>query len=315
MLIFLYGPDTYRLKQNSEIVLDNYRKKHPGGIFFKFDLSNADEIIKVEDAVKSGSLFGEVKLIVLKNIFSNKSAADRIGELISSQNILKEKSVVLLFVENQDEKELVKNKNLFGLLTQKDNVVRKVEYLGGENLERWVKNEFVLRKCSADTDAIKYMIINTGNDSWALVNEIEKLCNFKVGGVIKKEDVSLLGFKKMDLNIFDFVDTIAGKNRTKAYEVLFKEIKNGRDPYYLLTMMVYGFRNLIVIKDLQKRGYPESEIAKKTKINPFVIKKTIKSPIQLDEAIKKHGLLFAMDTGFKTGKTDLEDSLYQIVIS
>lgn len=315
MLIFLYGPDTYRLKQNSEIVLDNYRKKHPGGIFFKFDLSNADEIIKVEDAVKSGSLFGEVKLIVLKNIFSNKSAADRIGELISSQNILKEKSVVLLFVENQDEKELVKNKNLFGLLTQKDNVVRKVEYLGGENLERWVKNEFVLRKCSADTDAIKYMIINTGNDSWALVNEIEKLCNFKVGGIIKKEDVSLLGFKKMDLNIFDFVDAIAGKNRTKAYEVLFKEIKNGRDPYYLLTMMVYGFRNLIVIKDLQKRGYPESEIAKKTKINPFVIKKTIKSPIQLDEAIKKHGLLFAMDTGFKTGKTDLEDSLYQIVIS
>lgn len=313
MVIFLYGPDGYRLKQNSRIVLDNYRKKHPGGVFFKFDLSNLDEITKVEDAVKSGSLFGEVKLIVLKNVFSNKTHSDRIGELIRVQNILKEKDTVLLFIENQEAKELSKNKALFNLLSGASSVVRNIEYLEGEKLIKWIKNEFILRKCSIEPEAIKELVSISGNESWSLVNEIDKLCNYKIEGVIKKEDVILLGFKKFDLNIFDFVDAIAGKNKPRAYDTLFKEIKNGRDPYYLLTMMVYGFRNLIIVKDLQKQRYSESEIAKRTKIHPFVVKKTIKSPIKLDEAVETYSRLLAMDTGFKAGQINLEDSLFGLI--
>src|SRR3989344_4133969 len=99
MIIFLYGLDGYRLKQNSDIVLDNYRKKHPNGVFFKFNLSDAGEMVRAEDAVKSGSLFDEVKLIVLKNLFSKKADADRIGELIKARNLLKEKDIVLLVIE------------------------------------------------------------------------------------------------------------------------------------------------------------------------------------------------------------------------
>src|SRR3989338_6120293 len=154
MIIFIYGPDSYRLKQNSDIVLDNFRKKHPGGVFFKYDLSDTGEIVKVEDAVKSGSLFGEVKLIVVKNVFSNKAGAERMEELIRSQNLLNEKDTVLMFVENQEGKELTKNKALFNLLAEKVNVVNNFEYLQGSSLTKWIKNEFVVRKCSVEPDAI-----------------------------------------------------------------------------------------------------------------------------------------------------------------
>ena len=313
MIIFLYGPDSYRLKQNSQIVLDNYRKKYPAGIFFKFDLADTDEIAKAEDTVKGGSLFGEIKLLVLKNVFSNKAGSDRMGELIKTQNLLKEKNIVLLLVENQEGKELAKNKTLFTLLAGKDNMVRNIEYLEGEKLTKWIKNEFALRKCFIELDAIKELIATVGNESRSLMNEIDKLCNFKVNGVIKREDVALLGFKKMDLNIFDFVDAIAGKNKARAYEILFKEIKNGQDPYYLLTMIVYQFRNLIIVKDLQKQGCSELEITRKTKIHPFVVKKAVKSPIKFDEAVRTYGRLLAMDTGFKMGQINLEDSLFGIV--
>ena len=256
MVIFLYGPDSYRLKQNSHIILDNYRKKHPGGVFFKFDLFGADEIAKVEDAVKSGSLFGGVKLIVLKNVFFNKADSDRIGDLIRSQNLLKEKDVVLLFFENQDE-------------------------------------------------------------SWALVNEIEKLCNFKTVGIIKKEDVTLLGFKKTDLNIFDFVDAIAGKNKSRAYEFLFKEIKNGRDPYYLLTMIAYGFRNLLTVKDLSDRGMSLDSVVKKTHLHPFVARKAYQSAekFSLTELRNVYGHLLNMDTGSKEGVINLTDALFTFVLN
>ena len=347
MIIFLYGPDSYRLRQNSYSVLDNYRKKHPGGIFFKFDLSDINETIKAEDAIKSGSLFGEVKLIVLKSVFSNKAGAERMGELIKSQNLLNEKDTVLLFIENQEEKELFKNKKLFDLLTGKDpaqsnsadhhqkgrtlggasNMVRNVRYLNGENLAKWIKGEFSLRKCSAEPDAIRELVVTAGNESWILVNEIEKLCNFsaeggsasggKVNNAIKKEDVVLLGFKKTDLNIFDFVDAIAGKNKVKAYEMLFKEIKSGRDPYYLLTMMVYGFRNMLAVKDLSDRGVSLGDITRTAKLHPFVAKKTYQSvgKFSLTELKDFYGQLLNLDTSSKSGTLNLTDSLFGFILN
>ncbi len=316
MVIFLYGPDGYRLKQNSNIILDNYRKKHPDGIFYKFDLSDAGEITKAEDAIKSGSLFGEVKLVVLKNVFYNKTDSDRIGELVKTQNLLKEKNTVLLFVENQDEKELVKNKKLFSFLAGKDSMVRKVGYLEGENLAKWVKSEFALRKCSVVPDALRELVANAGNESWALANEVDKLCNLKVGGIIKKEDVALLGSKKIDLNIFDFVDAVAGKNRARAYEILFKEIQNGRDPYYLLTMIVYGFRNLLAVKDLVDRKMSLDSIAKKARLHPFVAKKTYQSAgkFNLAELKNVYGRLLDLDTNSKKGTANLTDSLFSFIL-
>lgn len=303
------------MKQNSNMVLDNYRKKHPGGVFFKFDLSDPGEISKAEDSIKSNSLFGGVKLIILKNLFSNKVASDRIGELVNASNLLKEKDTVLMMVENQEEKELAKNKRLFNLLAGKENTVRNTEYLSGEKLTKWIKGEFALRKCSVEADAVKELIEIAGNDSWALVNEIDKLCNFKIGGVIKKDDVALIGYKKTELNIFDFVDAIAGKNKTKAYEVLFKEIKSGRDPYYLLTMMVYGFRNLLAVKDLSERKMSVDTIVKKTRLHPFVVKKTYQSAekFNLNELKSIYSFLLDLDTYSKRGMLNLQDSLFLFV--
>jgi DNA polymerase-3 subunit delta len=317
MIIFLYGPDSYRLKQNSHVVLDNFRKKHPGGVFFGFDLSEHGEIEKVEDAVKSGSLFGEVKLLVLRNIFSNKVSSDRMGELIKTQNLLKEKDTVLLLVENQEERELAKNRTLFNLLAGKGNVVRNVKYLEGEKLVKWIKDEFVLRKCSIEQEAIKELIATAGNESWALINEIDKLCNFKIGGVVKKEDVVILGSKKTDLNIFNFVDAIAGKNKARAYEILFKEIQNNRDPYYLLTMIVYGFRGLLTVKDLSDREMSLDSIVKKSRLHPFVAKKTYQSAVKfnLTELKNIYRHLLDLDTRSKEGTLNLVDSLFSFVLS
>ena len=317
MVIFLYGPDGYRLKQNSQIVLDNYRKKHPGGIFFKFDLSGESEIAKAEDAIKSGSLFGEVKLIVLSNSFFNKMASEKISELIVAQNLLKEKNTVLLFVENQEEKELIKNKSFFCLLTGKDIMVRNVEYLKGEKLTKWITSEFALRKCSIESEAIEELIANTGNDSWALANEIEKLSNYTGQTSIMRGDVALLCFKKTDLNIFDFVDAVAIKNRAKAYEFLFKEIKNGRDPYYLLTMVVYGFRNLLLVKDLVDRRMSLDFIAKKTHLHPFVVRKTCQNAgkFNLTELKEIYGRLLNLDINPKKGIGNITDSLFDFVLA
>ena len=316
MIIFLYGPDGYRLKQNSRIVLDNYQKKHSGGAFLKFEFTNGAEISKVEDAIKSSSFFDKMKLIVIKDIFSQKVDSNRVEELIKKHGLTKEKDVVLLFLEDKTGKELLtKDKALFNLLISKDNVVRNFEHLQGENLSKWVKNEFLLRDCSVDNESVKELIGVAGNDSWNLINEINKLSNF--AKAVKKEDVAMLTAKNTDLNIFDLVDAVAGKDRSRAYEMLFKEIDSGRDPYYLLTMMVYSFRNLLAVKDLAGRGMPLEAITRKARLHPFVAKKTYRSAdkFRLEELKLKYKELLEMDTGSKEGKVNLSDSLFSFVLN
>ncbi len=316
MIIFLYGPDGYRLRQNSKIVLDNYRKKHPSGAFLKFDFGNGAELSSVEDSIKSGSLFAEVKLIVIKDIFSQKVDSNRVEELIKKHCLTKEKDVVLLFLEDKAGKELLtKDKVLFNLLINKDNVVRNFEYLQGEKLSKWIKNEFLLRGCSVDNESVRELLGVVGNDSWDLINEINKLSNF--AKEVKKEDVATLAAKKTDLNIFDLVDAVAGKDKPKAYEILFKEVDSGRDPYYLLTMMVYSFRNLLAVKDLADRGMPLEAITKKARLHPFVARKTYHSAnkFHLEELKLKYNQLLEMDTGSKEGRVNLSDSLFSFVLN
>lgn len=319
MIIFLYGPDTYRLRQNTDTVIESYRKKYSSGVnLFKFDFISDAGLEKYEDAIKSNSFFDEVKLIVLKGVFSRKSDSSKIEDLIRIHSLTKEKKIVLLLVENQTEKDLIsKNSNLFRLLSGKDSVVRDFKLLQGNKLTKFVKNEFELRKCSIEPRALAQFISIVGNDSWALVNEISKLCNFKRIGIITGQDVALLSFKKENLNIFNFVDAVAGKDKTKAYELIYREIEDGRDPYYLLTMIIYSFRNLLTIKDLSGRSLSAEAIAKKSGLHPFVVRKTYQSAKDFDLAELKsaYNRLLSIDTSAKEGTADLIDSLFGFTIS
>ena len=67
-------------------------------------------------------------------------------------------------------------------------------------------------------------------------------------------------------------------------------------------------------KDIKNRGFSEAEISRKAKLHPFVVKKALKSSIDLGEAIKTYNTLLAVDTGFKTGQANLEDSLYNLLL-
>lgn len=88
---------------------------------------------------------------------------------------------------------------------------------------------------------------------------------------------------RVDLNIFNLVDAVVSKNKAKAYELLYRELKNGRDPYYLLAMMAYGFRS---------------------RAGRF-------SPEELRGAF---GKLLEMDTLSKNGNLNLVDTLFEFVL-
>ncbi|MEX2090655.1 MAG: DNA polymerase III subunit delta [Candidatus Paceibacterota bacterium] len=289
MTIFIYGPDTYRLRQGLEQVVAAYKKKYFSGLnFFSFDLSNDEQLIQFEDSLKTTSFFEEAKLIVVRNSFASKEISERLNDFLKDQAIDKTKDIIVAVIEPLPQKELEKiNIGLFKHLLSTSKTVRDFDYLKGAKLLNWIKTEFVSRNISIDTASAEFLAGLTGSESWRLANEIQKLANYKQNGVITTEDIVALVSGKEELNIFHLVDAVVSRNRTKAYELLYREIKNGRDPYYLLAMITYSFRKMLM--------------ADKSKYSPEELKNSF-------------GKLLEIDTFSKNGATNLVDSLFEFVL-
>ncbi len=319
MLIFLYGKDAYHVIENSQKIIASYFTKHKSGLnFHEFNFGNGGQVVKLEDSIKSLSFFDEVKLVCVKDVFGDNRASEKLMTMIKEYDLERNKEVVLLFVERLSEDELKKKcPELLKILLKSASPVKNFEPLDGVHLKKWINTKVILLGCTIEPRAIDMLIMRVGNESWALINEISKLCNYKIKDKITTSDIALLVADKVNLNIFDLIDAISGQSRTQAFQLLYRELENARDPYYILTMIIYQFRNLVIIKDLADRGFNNKDIAKKAGIHPFVISKAAKSLTkysagQIQEIYAK---LLEIDINAKQGQSDLVDSLYRLILN
>jgi DNA polymerase III subunit delta len=317
VIIFLYGLDAYRIKQARIDIENRYKAKYSSGMnLYSFDLS-IESGDRLDDVIRSTSFFNEHKLIVCKNIFSKKKSAEELLETLKKYNLSGEPSITLMVIENLSEKGLaLKHKELFKALADKKNTIKVAEPLAGAELASWIKKEFESRDSTIQNSTIRTLIQMAGDDTWSLVNEIEKLASYKRGEVTE-DDIRLMVSSKTDLNIFDLIDAIAQKNRARAVELLYKELKTGRDPYYILTMITYQFRNLLLIKGLQEKGLAQPEMANKAKLHPFVIKKSLAclSKFKAEELRLIYNRILNIDISSKNGIGQLNDYLYELVLA
>lgn len=336
MIVFLYGRDSYRLKQNLDKIIAEYRKKNTGMSFSVLDFSSdaPKQLEKLTDLIKTVSFFEEKRLIVLKNAFL---AGEKIAGLMVDWKLDLDKQRILVLAENSEEKELSKkDKKLLNLLSARPNIVKSFEPLVGKRLENWLKEEIESLGGKIDPMALKKLAScatspaarNENPDPaviWRLKQEIDKLVNYKLatgGGSAKNNpistaDVELLVGPNASLNIFEIVDAITDKNQRKATRTLYNHLETGADPYYIFSMIVYQFRNLLRVKTLIKNALPYAGIVKKTGLHPYVVKKTLDQckNFDLEELKRLFDQLARLDIDAKSGRTDMAEGLYQFVYS
>ncbi len=338
MIIFLYGRDSYRLKQNLDKITAEYRKKNSGMSFaileFGPDAQGGakQQLGKLNDLIKTLSFFGEKRLIVLKGAFS---AGEEITGLLTDWKLDSDKERILIFTEDSEEKELAKkNKKLFGLLSAKPNLAKSFEPLEGKPLENWVKKEIEAAGGRIEPEALKKLISYAANPvgrdkisdpaaAWRLKQETDKLVNYKSAGgnggneTINSSDIEMLVGANVNLNIFEVIDAIAGKNRYGALTMLYNHLESGADPYYIFSMVIFQFRNLLRVKTLMKNAVPYPDIVKKTGLNPYVVKKTYEQckKFDPDELKRAFAALARTEISAKSGAMDMAEGLYRFALS
>jgi len=300
MIIFLYGQDTYRSRKKLKELIEHYKKIHKTGLSLKYIDVKKLSFKDLEDELKQTSIFKEKKLLILTNVFSNtdfkKSFIKKGKKFIDSEN------TVLFY-----EPDKVDKRDALLKFLNKHAKSQEFELLVGLKLKSWIKKEFEVRNGKINDLAFEKFVSFVDNNPWQIINEIEKLINFKNGKQIESKDIELLIRPKVEPDIFKTIDAIASKDKKRALKLLKNHLKKGDNPLYLLSMINYQFRNLLIIKDLIEKNLSPFSAG----LHPFVVRKSsaLANKFSFSELKKIYQTLFKVDLNIKTGKIDPEAAL------
>lgn len=312
MIIFLYGEDTFRSKQKLQEIIEEYKKVHKNGFNLAImDCQNAGfENLKRE--LETVSMFKEKKLIILKGALLNAEFEKPL--LDYKNNLLKDKTDTVVFFEDGKADS---RKSFFKFL-EKNSKSQEFKLLSSLQLLAFAKKEFGKHGVKIQKEALNQLVIFCGNDLWRLANEIIKLAAFKIrdeNQEIDLADVEQMVNSEIETDIFKTIDAIARKNKKQALGLLHRHLEDGDSVPYLLSMINFQFRNLLLIKDLLEKGTQYHLIAQKSGIHPFVVRKSYElcEKFALSEIKKIYQRIFQADLNIKTGKTEPQTALDMLI--
>ncbi len=318
MIIFLYGEDNFRSRQKLAEIKNKFLEKNKEGASLSvFDFAENDwNIREIVMDISSGGLFSSKKLVIIENIIGGKKEfSDEKFEKFLKAEAKKEKSdSILIFWESDKTK---KSGKLYKLL-QKIAKCQEFKLLEGMKLKNWITEKvrnIGEGKISISPEAVEKLVVFVGNNLELLSREVEKLVNYKNEREITASDVEKLVKSKIDTDIFKTVDALARGDKRISIELLHNHLGSGEDPFYLLSMYFYQFRNLVKIKPLAEKNIAQPEIISKLKMHPFVVRKTLNQArnFSWDKLKSSYNALCKIDFEAKTGKTDIALALDKFV--
>lgn len=286
MILFIYGEDTFRSHQK----LIQIKAKFIDASLGDTNLSTIDcadkdiDYTHITRSVLAMPFLTKSRLVIIKNLLS--SGKKKLQEqFLGFLDKIPETTVLVIYESEKVDRRMT----LFKALSQTGSarfsapgsrlkpaspkiIKEEFKLLEPYELKKWIKNEVESNGGTIDNMAIDKLIEYVGNDLWRLSNEIQKLISYchsepylgeesrdpsQAQDDIKVKDVELLVRPRVVSNVFDLIDAIGAQNIKKAQSELHKLLDSGGNELYIHTMVVYQFRNLLIIKDLMIN--PKSE--------------------------------------------------------
>lgn len=311
MIIYLHGPDTYRLRQRLLFFREGFKKKYDGHGLNVVTLDGAQ--LTTEEFRKNVGQVGFLstkRFIVIENLLSGHKQKNTFEQLADYLENEWSGDNVLVFLEEEEATKAKKKPGtkrvgnpLLAYLLQKAKI-EDFPLLSGEQLTRWIGAEVKKRGGQIVTAAARELAMLVGSDLWMMSSEIEKLINYKGGGTISAHDVSQQVRAAFDENIFHLTDALAAKDAQRSFKMLHDQLESGSHELYVLTMLVRQFRILLQVKSILAQEPNSSTVAARLGIHPFVAQKAVRDAQKFTaaELEKIYRQLMEIDAKIKTSQ-------------
>jgi DNA polymerase-3 subunit delta len=302
MTFFFYGPNTFLLRQQLMLMVESYKAKTGSD----FGLERVDgSSVKPRELVatlQASPFLATSRLVIVEGLARNKSAADKLAQTLTAVP----SSTVAVFVE----RDVDQRTNIFKELSRADKVM-KFEHLSPGQLLAWCKQEVERHGGTAERPALQELVDLAGGDQWRLDGEIMKLINYD--NTITVETVRKLVAPSIDESIFNLVEAMSG-GRTDVALAAYRNLLAAKESeLYILTMVQWQLRNLLLAKTAQ--GLSQSELAKAAGMSPYVAGKMLQAQRRHNEETLRSAYREAADCelDIKSGQLKSEVAVEQLI--
>jgi len=308
MYFLIYGEDNYRSQKKLTTLRAKFRDdRDPSGLNERMLRAAEHGAEAVAEALHTSPFLAERKLVVLDGFcVANKDVQKKIVEMLET----KPDSTVAIFYESEGVKGLKGSPLLEPLQTSKFS--EEFRALDNEQLVGFVAAECAELNQQIDLRACRELVAAVGADSWALHQEVGKLCAFAQAHeakMVTSDMVREMTSAAVEDSVFEFLDACTQGRARDAISLLESMVASGTNELQLLAMLQRQVRSLIGARDLLDRGVTDrGEVAKRLGIHPYPAGKALTAvrSLRADRLKESLGELINIEHRFKTGQGKLK---------
>ncbi|MFB6291753.1 MAG: DNA polymerase III subunit delta [Candidatus Bipolaricaulia bacterium] len=303
--IVLYHGEPYQRGKAVEKTIAKWQEELPDSELYRFE-GNQLEPEELEQLLGGSSLFAETKIIHVSQA-EELVGTEAFPEIIESHTFETE---ALLFESDS----LKKSTSLYEAIASKGET-KKFSEPTGRNFPKYVSEIMSDHDVGLSSDAKRWIIQIMDQDLLRVEREAEKLSLYRDEGEVTLEEAKQVVWTKGKDKMFDFFDDLFTRKNQEAVRLLEDMLDEGVKARKIFFMLANEVRRLIKIQSLASRDLSNKEIADKTGIYNWLVKKKRGqlTNFEVEELEQLLHQLHRQDRRFKQGKTDLEDALFRIV--
>lgn len=288
------------MREKIQDLVGEYKKENGSGINLRFLDGKKMEFEELKNEVFGLSFFSERKLIIIEDAFLNKKFKEDFKT--KGKDFLETDNIIVFFQQGK----VLKSDILYAFLRKKSEV-QEFDLLKEADLRKWALDSIKKFGGEIDSSSLDLLLQYVGNDLWRLNNEIQKLISFDKR--ITKENVDRLINSQFQLNIFNTIDAIAEKDKSRAIRLIKEHERKGESIFGILAMIANQFKNMMIVKSA-----PDY---RKTSLHPFVARKSYyqSQKFSMEDLKRVYQEIMMIDMRLKTGGQDESIALETLILS
>lgn len=296
-MYLLFGEEAFLRNYNKKLLRDALTEPDDNLNYSYFE-GNGTDVSQVVDLINTMSFMSDHRVVMCENTgwMSKEEGGGDLTMLIDALNVISEDVIFILCEEKAD-----KRSKLYKLISSKG-VAEEYKQETEETLTRWAVGYAGNSGKKMTGATAMYLVTEVGTDMTLLSLELEKLIAWCLDrDEITIADVDAVCTHQVNGKIFDMITAISNRRQKEALRLYYDLLTLRESPFHILSLLVRQYNNMLVVKDGLVNHRLNQEIASKSGIQEWLVKKltdsvrnmkyreikdALEACAQADEAIK-----------------------------